>query len=325
MQEKTNNDEIDLFEFFKLIKKGFNKLGLLILKLFVFVKRNAILFIALIVVGGGLGYYLDSLKQTVFKSSITVKTNYGSKNFLYESIEEINWDIENDFKTASKKLNIPEDEVRQLKINIKPISNINSLTEEQNEYLELLSERKLFDEEEINMTIITNTDFHKLIFISNHKIDFNKLYENIRENYLKNKSFQRIHEINITNLKKTINLYENNITQINEIIKNYNKKLISNENNQSTFYNSENTLNIKGLIEEKKALNSGISELNIRINKEKDFIYPLSNAKTSQIDKSPTDHKKILLPLLLIVLFFGVKLLIFINKKANQLQANSDD
>ena len=114
MQEKTNNDEIDLFEFFKLIKKGFNKLGLLVLKLFVFVKRNAILFIALIVVGGGLGYYLDKENSANLKSTITLQAIYNSKDFLYESIEELNWDILNRPEVASKKLNLDMDLIKNI-------------------------------------------------------------------------------------------------------------------------------------------------------------------------------------------------------------------
>lgn len=324
MQEKTNNDEIDLFEFFKLIKKGFNKLGLLILKLFVFVKRNAILFIALIVVGGGLGYYLDKENSANLKSTITLQAIYNSKDFLYESIEELNWDILNRPEVASKKLNLDMDLIKNISFELKPITNIKSITEEESVYLEYLSEQDAIDKEEINKAIVSNTILHGLIIYHNEGININELYQQIEKKYLVNTKLKQIHQIAISNKKNSIEAYETNIRQIDTILVNYSKKLLNNSQ-ATSFYNSENNLNVAALLEEKKQLLDGINNLKLDIEREEGYIIPLNDAKTSQIDKSPTDHKKILLPLLLIVLFFGVKLLILLNKKANQLQANSDD
>ncbi|SHE59675.1 hypothetical protein SAMN05444278_10385 [Psychroflexus salarius] len=324
MQEKTNNDEIDLFEFFKLIKKGFNKLGLLILKLFVFVKRNAILFIALIVVGGGLGYYLDKENSANLKSTITLQAIYNSKDFLYESIEELNWDILNRPEVASKKLNLDMDLIKNISFELKPITNIKSITEEESVYLEYLSEQDAINKEEINKAIVSNTILHSLIIYHNEGININELYQQIEKKYLVNTKLKQIHQIAISNKKNSIEAYETNIRQIDTILGNYSKKLLNNSQ-ATSFYNSENNLNVAALLEEKKQLLDGINNLKLDIEREEGYIIPLNDAKTSQIDKSPTDHKKILLPLLLIVLFFGLKLLIFLNKKANQLQANSDD
>ncbi len=324
MQEKTNNDEIDLFEFFKLIKKGFNKLGLLILKLFVFVKRNAILFIALIVVGGGLGYYLDKEKSANLKSTITLQAIYNSKDFLYESIEELNWDILNRPEVASKKLNLDMDLIKNISFELKPITNIKSITEEESVYLEYLSEQDAINKEEINKAIVSNTILHILIIYHNEGININELYQQIEKKYLVNTKLKQIHQIAISNKKNSIEAYETNIRQIDTILTNYSKKLLNNSQ-ATSFYNSENNLNVAALLDEKKQLLDGINNLKLDIEREEGYIIPLNDAKTSQIDKSPIDHKKILLPLLLIVLFFGLKLLIFLNKKANQLQANSDD
>ncbi|QSS98190.1 hypothetical protein [Psychroflexus sp. ALD_RP9] len=324
MQEKTNNDEIDLFEFFNLIKKGFNKLGLLILSLFLFIKRNAILFIALIIVGGGLGYYLDKENSANLKSTITLQAIYNSKDFLYESIEELNWDILNRPEVASKKLNLDMDLIKNISFELKPITNIKSITEEESVYLEYLSEQDAINKEEINKAIVSNTTLHKLIIYHNEGININEIYNQIESKYLTNIKLEKIHQIAISNKKNTIEAYETNIRQIDTILTNYSKKLLNNSQ-ATSFYNSENNLNVAALLDEKRNLLGGINNLKLDIEREEGYIKPLNDAKTSQIDKSLTDHKKILLPLLLIVLFFGVKLLIFINKKANQLQANSDD
>ncbi|MGB2087260.1 MAG: hypothetical protein ACPHVL_01355 [Psychroflexus salarius] len=324
MQEKTNNDEIDLFEFFKLIKKGFNKLGLLILSLFLFIKRNAILFIALIIVGGGLGYYLDKENSANLKSTITLQAIYNSKDFLYESIEELNWDILNRPEVASKKLNLDMDLIKNISFELKPITNIKSITEEESVYLEYLSEQDAINKEEINKAIVSNTILHSLIIYHNEGININELYQQIEKKYLVNTKLKQIHQIAISNKKNSIEAYETNIRQIDTILANYSKKLLNNSQ-ATSFYNSENNLNVAALLDEKRDLLGGINNLKLDIEREEGYIKPLNDAKTSQIDKGLTDHKKILLPLLLIVLFFGVKLLIFINKKANQLQANSDD
>ncbi len=324
MQEKTNNDEIDLFEFFKLIKKGFNKLGLLILSLFLFIKRNAILFIALIVIGGALGYYLDKENSANLKSTITLQAIYNSKDFLYESIEELNWDILNRPEVASKKLNLDIDLIKNISFELKPITNIKSITEEESVYLEYLSEQNAIDKEEINRAIVSNTTLHNLIIYHNEGLNINEIYNQIESKYLTNIKLEKIHQTAISNKKNSIEMYKTNISQIDTILANYSKKLLNNSQ-ATSFYNSENNLNVAALLEEKKELLGGINNLKLDIEREEGYIKPLNDAKTSQIDKSITDHKKILLPLLFIILFFGIKLLIFINKKANQLKANSDD
>ncbi|WP_312355949.1 hypothetical protein [Empedobacter sp.] len=117
---QENGQEIDLVFLFKKIKELFIKIELLIYKSLRFLIKNIVYFITIILIGAGLGYFIERNTQSVKESVITVIPNFGSADYLYNELEVINQ------TKNSIKLNRPE--IKDLiDIKIEPVYELNDL------------------------------------------------------------------------------------------------------------------------------------------------------------------------------------------------------
>ncbi|MEL6306400.1 MAG: hypothetical protein AAFQ20_16680 [Bacteroidota bacterium] len=60
-QQNQSNDEIDLGQLFQLIGKGFNRLGVGFLRLFLYLKKRALILSGLVILGVAMGYGLNQI------------------------------------------------------------------------------------------------------------------------------------------------------------------------------------------------------------------------------------------------------------------------
>ncbi len=121
------SEEIDLGKLFTMIGNGFKKMfnGIAnifkaifhnIILILIFFKKHAIKFAIAIVIGGLIGYFLDTDKKPKYKSTMLVETNFGSGHQLYSQLEYINSLIEqNDSITLGKIFNVPLGKIAALK------------------------------------------------------------------------------------------------------------------------------------------------------------------------------------------------------------------
>ncbi len=58
---QNSSDEIDLGQLFRMIGNGFNNLFKAFLRLFLYLKKNVIILLSLIIVGGAIGYGLNQI------------------------------------------------------------------------------------------------------------------------------------------------------------------------------------------------------------------------------------------------------------------------
>src|SRR5690554_5806149 len=85
---QNNNEEIDLGDLFRLIKRFFEKIGNLLLRFLSFLLRNAIVLIILIVIGAIIGYFWQKSIEPLYKTEIIVATSFGSQEYLFKAIDE---------------------------------------------------------------------------------------------------------------------------------------------------------------------------------------------------------------------------------------------
>lgn len=318
MQENNNhqnkNEEIDLGDLFKLFKKGLNKIGHFILAVIIFLKKNAIILLALIITGIVIGYFIQNSSE----SSVTLQSFYGSQDYLYKSVNELNWEIKNKTDLLAEEFNINPDTLKLIKLEIKPLERVTDLSKEKKEYITLLKEEGSYTQEDLMAIVLRSSGLHKLIITHPENFNVSGFFDKFEEKLLKNKSFTEIHQTEIKNLKESVETYRESIRQIDTILSSYNAKLNEKSEGNATFYSSENNLNVGEIISEKRDLRFSINKLEETIAKQKNFISPLDEPKTAEL-KEPIASKEILsIPSLLILLFLGIKFLIYLNKKANQ-------
>jgi hypothetical protein len=88
-QSTTPSQEIDLGHVYRQIKVRLSKINDSFFNWILFLKRNIIVVLLLIIAGVALGIYLDRDSKR-YKHKVIVVPNFGSIDYLYEEIENIN-------------------------------------------------------------------------------------------------------------------------------------------------------------------------------------------------------------------------------------------
>lgn len=116
-----DDKEINFSDLSKSVGSMFSRLNRFIFTSIQFFLRNAIILIILLVVGVGLGIYLD--KTRVYEHQIIVSPNFGSVDYLYSSVELINSKIKQQDTVFLKSIGIANP-TKLLAIEISPIVDV---------------------------------------------------------------------------------------------------------------------------------------------------------------------------------------------------------
>lgn len=118
--------------FFKGIAAFFKGIGHAIILFLVFLQRNIILIGVFVLIGLGLGFYLDSHVNKVYTAQLRVMPNFKSNAQLISNINFYNaLAIEEDYERLSNELEISLIEAKEIKsLNIEPSFNDTELLEE---------------------------------------------------------------------------------------------------------------------------------------------------------------------------------------------------
>jgi len=89
---KPNNDrEIDLLLLFQSLGDFMDRVGLTLYRSFLFLKKNFIISILLVLLGIAWAYYAKITDPKAYKHTVLVVTNFGSNTFLYNEIDNFKY------------------------------------------------------------------------------------------------------------------------------------------------------------------------------------------------------------------------------------------
>jgi hypothetical protein len=306
--QKINSDEISLSQVADKVKGYFNSLNDTFFDVIQFFVRNIIIIIVLIVLGVGLGTYLDT-ENKIYTHKVIVMPNFRSVNFLYQEVDLINAKIKEDDTAFLQQMGFknPDDII---KIEIESIVDIYEFIDDSNTTPENNSKFQLFK------LISENGDMAKMLednttskYYKNHVITITTkdkatqqgLIDPLLKHFESNEYFKKIHATSLSNLDKLIASNDSIIRQIDAVIKEY---TLASKNSSNMVYLTENTkvsdlINIKHDLEETN-IYSSISKIDqSKIIKDNTT---LLNIKVSKLAST----KKILLPLLFLFLFICI-------------------
>lgn len=116
------DQEIDLTMISKKMGNAFQRLNSFLFRCIQFVIKNIIILIVLLVVGVGIGIYLDKTQKT-YDHQIIVSPNFGSVDYLYSKVELIQSKIKEKDTVFLKNIGIQDPE-KLVKIEISPIIDL---------------------------------------------------------------------------------------------------------------------------------------------------------------------------------------------------------
>ncbi len=318
-QNNSENQEIDLSLISKKIADFFQGINSLIFHCIQFALKNSIVLGLLIILGVGLGLFLDSNNKT-YNHEIIVQPNFGSTDYLYSKIDLLNAKIKENDTLFLKKIGVL-DPTKLSKIEIKPIVDVYKFiaAEEKNfDLLKLMAEdsdiKKIVEE---NVTS-KNYPYHLITFSTKSFTTDKKTVEPIL-NYLNSSLFYlKIQKEYINNVHIKMKANEVVIAQIDGFLNSFSNKVNSNSPNDKLVYYNENT-QLNDVINTKNNLIKEQGNHRIELVALDKIVKENSSTINIENKKAVNGKMKLILPLLFILIFVGIKFFISFYKKQAEL------
>ena len=318
---QSNSDEIDLGQLFQLIGRGFNAIFRWFLRVFLYLKKNMLLLIGLVVVGLAIGYGLNQIISKKYKTEVIVKPQIESKNYLYDVVNELKSNIGSRDTLFFKSIGIENIDFNGLSIEISRVAEIGS-SESDTQYLELL---KSFENTDAIADIVRAELQNKSSF--NHRITF--YYKNVNfgreftQKVLKyintNDYFNGLLEVHNNNANARIVEDEKILAQVDQIIANYTIGLASKgstTSNERIVLDNQDQVNIADIFEYKTGLIRDIEAKKLEL-EERTVPVSIINLGQPQVEQKSFFGKSIvLIPVIFVAVFFILSALVYLNKKS---------
>lgn len=235
-QPKNNNEEeIDLGSLFQIIGKGFanffNFIGSIfkgifhaIIVVLLFLKTNIIAISIAGLIGGVIGFFLESKSSDLYSSEMLVKPNYKSSKLLYSNINFYNDLIkQKDTVSLQSTFGISKEEAGSLKkITIEPIVSEYDIVDSYNEFVTEVDTTTIKSYEYLEFkSSFTEFDYkiHKIEAIAEKNDVFTKLENPIISSIKNNSYFKRLKNVTYKSINTTDTLLKKSIAQIDSLQK----------------------------------------------------------------------------------------------------------
>ncbi|WP_339710930.1 hypothetical protein [uncultured Kriegella sp.] len=329
-QKPSESEEIDLAQLFRMVRTGLDKIAEAFLRTYLFLRRNAFKLVGLVILGVVVTLVLNMLVPEKLKSEVIVRSNFDSRSYLYDAIEEIQANVAAKDSVFLRKLGIEQYNFKGFRVEVEPIEESKEELdkdnkEEQMKYLELLQN---FKDEHFVLDIIRSELNRKSIL--NHRIVFNFGVANHSEEivrkvleYLNNNTyFKEVKEIYMQNATARITQNSALVGQIDELVSNYSKGLAerNEKRDQATIImEGENGLNIPSLLSLKARLIKEIEEKKLDIVQQTGTLTIVNMGQTHKVKKPFFSKRIVAYPMYLVLAFFLVSFIMYLNRKANEL------
>ncbi|SFR57969.1 MULTISPECIES: hypothetical protein [Maribacter] len=322
--KQNSSDEIDLGQLFQLIGNGFNAIFNWFLRVFLYLKRNLLLLIVLVVIGLAIGYGLNQIISEKYKSEVIVKPQLESKNYLYDVVNEIQSNIQAKDTLFFNTIGIDDVDFTGLKIEIGRVAEASN-SESDLKYLELLQSFENTDAiaDIVREELQNKSSFnHRITFYYNNAAFGKEFAKKVLDYINSNSYFNGLLKIYRNNAQNRIEQDEKLLKQVDEIIVNYTNGLVKKGNNTATdkiILDNQEQVNIADIFEYKTGLIRDIETKKLELEERTVPVSVINLGETQVEHKSFFGKSIVLIPILLVLGFFIFSALIYLNKKAKSL------
>jgi hypothetical protein len=305
--QNKEDQEIDLLQIPQKISNFFGSVNTSIFRGIQFFVRNKILVLALILVGFGMGWYLDSNKK-MYDNQIVVAPNFGSVDYLYSKIDLVQSKIASGDTVFLKNVVGIKRPKAIKKIAIKPIADVYGFVEDKEQNFELL--KLIAEDGDINKVLVDNVTsknytYHTISFSTDGLTDDENVVQPILK-YLDNSSyFNTVQKIGLKNLEQEIAQNDTIIKQINDVLGSFSNNQNSAQKNEKLVYYNENT-QLNDLIKTKQFLIGEQGKNKVKLVRYDKTIKQINTVLNLRKTNFLNGNLSLILPLLLILLFVAL-------------------
>jgi len=335
-KKQNNDEEVDLGSLFTVIGKGFknffNFIGNIFKGIFhrlililLFLKLHILKFSVAVLIGGIVGFFLESNKETKFSSNLIVKPNFESTQLLYENINYYNDLVkQQNTKHLASIFKIDTSKAAALrKFEITPLMNSNDIINAYDNFIlevDTLTVKSYdFDNFESSFT-----DFDYLV----HNIEvqatvsdiFSELENTIINSIEKNTFFNKIKNLTKENLNTKDSILKANFIEVDSLRSVYMRAILEGAKNNSNGTNIDlgsksNITKENDLFEIDRKIIYDLSQTYEDIATKSDVINIISNFKPEGSEiKGITKNLIFIMAVLGFLLTLFIILLFYLNK-----------
>ena len=321
---QNNSDEIDLGQLFQLIGRGFNAIFRWILRVFLYLKKNMLLLIGLVVVGLAIGYGLNQIISKKYKTEVIVKPQIESKNYLYDVVSEIQSNIKSKDTLFFKSIGVENIDFNGLNINISRVAEVGN-SESDLKYLELLQSFENTDAiaDIVRAELQNKSSFNHRITLYYKDTTFGKQFAEQVLNYINTNSyFNGLLEVYRSNAAARIKEDEKLLVQVDQIITNYTKGLANNGSSSSKdkiVLDNQEQVNIADIFEYKTSLIRDIETKKLELEERKEPVSIINLGQPQVEQKSFFGKSIVLIPIIFVSVFFILSVLVYLNRKSKSI------
>jgi len=323
-QTKTS-DEIELGQFFELIRRTFTSIFNTFLRFFLYIKRNIYILIGLGVLGIAAGYGLKQISSEELKTEVIVHPNIDSKEYLYDVVSEIQANIRAGKVSFFDSLGIDIKNLKGSRISVESMGNKNSKLENELKYLELFRGLEIsgtLTDIVRNEILSRNSLNHKIVFYYSEETQGQQILLKLMDYIDSNPYYSELILTYQENAKSRIEQNSILIKQLDRLIEQHTENIGPNSGQDlegKIVLDSEEKMNMADLFRLKSSLINDIEAKKIELKKGDSAIKVINIGKPQKV-KTPFFGKTlVLLPLIFVGAFFLFSIFKLLNKKAEQL------
>lgn len=299
-----NDKEISFSDISKSVGSMFSRMSKFIYTSIQFVIRNIVILLLLIVIGAGLGYYLDKTSR-VYQHQIIVSPNFGSVDYLYSSIDLVNSKIRERDSVFLKSIGVTKP-LKLIKIEIEPVIDVykfvnRSGNEIDFQMLKLMAENGDVKKIVEDPTTSRNYTSHSITFLTKGRTSRDATIEPLIKYLNSNTFYKQLQDQTLKNVAMKMQANTQTIAQIDGFLDELAKNDATASKTSAVYVNENRQLN--DVIETKDDLLQEQAYLRIELVSYDKIIKENTVITNIEHKSSVNGNYKIWLPLLLILFY----------------------
>lgn len=318
--KQHDSEEVDVFELFRHIGRGFDKLGAVFLRFFNFLVRKIVAIGIIVLIGIVIGFFINRMVPQKYETVALVSSNFESTEYLYKYIAGIDSKFAELDEGFLAEMNLSKEEARPISLFISPIITVKGISPDMEDLSKVMEDSYNLTKEEIQDVLSISYDRHRITLVHTDQVQGEKLLEKIIDRIRTNTFFQKISQELHSSYARQIdsNIYV--LSQIDSLLANYAQSIGSSGNVGKNLVYSDNSINLAGILEMRIDLQDKTADLRQKQIINETFIRVLSEGKTSAKERGIFENYIVLIPILLLAVFFLVHIGLWINRKAANLK-----
>lgn len=313
-ENKNVDQEIDLGSISRAISGLFQSIGRGAFLSIRFVLKRIVIFVILILLGAGIGFYLDHQRKT-YDTLVIIRPNFETTDYVYAKIDLLISKIHEKDTAFLRSIGIKNPS--QLKnIKIYPIIDIYKFISEKDskekdpnfQILKLLAEDSNLSDVIKDEVTAKNYTFHKIHFITSGIAGREEVLEPLLKFIGGDEYYQNVRQLFIQNTKLKIEANKIMIAQIDALLSTFTHENAESAKNNKAIFISENS-QLNDIIQMKRELVDGIDYYERELLSHDKVVMESSTILNMQNTKSFNSKRVYLFPLFLIatyLLVFGL-------------------